>query len=122
MRAVSSPSTEPPPQPSPDPRYTLANERTLLAWTRTALAFVAAGLAFVEWLDTLQVPGGRRVIGVPLIAIGAVAAVASAVRWRSREASIARGEPVAAAPVLPWIVAGSVAVVGVVAIIVTMGQ
>jgi putative membrane protein len=29
----------------PDPRFTLANERTLLAWVRTSLGFVAAGLA-----------------------------------------------------------------------------
>jgi putative membrane protein len=122
VRPVPSPSTDPLPPRSPDPRFTLANERTLLAWTRTALAFVAAGLAFVQLLDDLQVPGGRRVIGVPLIVVGAVVAVASGARWRSREASIARGEPVAAAPFLPWLVAGSVAVIGAVAVVVTMGQ
>ena len=29
----------------PDPRFTLANERTFLAWVRTALAFIAGGIA-----------------------------------------------------------------------------
>lgn len=29
----------------PDPRFTLANERTFLAWIRTALAMIATGLA-----------------------------------------------------------------------------
>jgi putative membrane protein len=32
----------------PDPRLTLANERTLLAWTRTALALAAVGLAVLR--------------------------------------------------------------------------
>ncbi len=29
----------------PDPRFTLANERTFLAWIRTGLAFIAGGIA-----------------------------------------------------------------------------
>lgn len=29
----------------PDPRFTLANERTFLAWIRTALALLASGIA-----------------------------------------------------------------------------
>ena len=31
----------------PDYRFTLANERTLLAWLRTSLALIAAGVAVV---------------------------------------------------------------------------
>lgn len=30
----------------PDPRFSLANERTFLAWIRTSMAFIAAGVAF----------------------------------------------------------------------------
>jgi putative membrane protein len=36
----------------PDPRFTLANERTFLAWIRTALALIAAGVA----LEAIAVP------------------------------------------------------------------
>ena len=36
----------------PDPRFTLANERTFLAWIRTSIAFMAAGVA----LEALPVP------------------------------------------------------------------
>jgi uncharacterized membrane protein YidH (DUF202 family) len=36
----------------PDPRATLANERTFLAWIRTALALTASGIA----LEALAVP------------------------------------------------------------------
>ncbi len=71
----------------------LANERTLLAWTRTALAFVAGGLAVTELLDDVDVPGGRRLVGVSLIVTGAVVAVLSHRRWRSRERALAEGRP-----------------------------
>ena len=32
----------------PDYRFTLANERTFLAWIRTALALIAGGVALVQ--------------------------------------------------------------------------
>ena len=35
----------------PDPRFTLANERTFLAWMRTALAFIAGGVALEAFSD-----------------------------------------------------------------------
>ena len=35
----------------PDPRFTLANERTFLAWNRTALALIGGGLAAGQLLD-----------------------------------------------------------------------
>ena len=57
----------------PDARFTFANERTFLAWTRTALAFVVAGLAIVQLLPPFPgVPWGRRLLGIPLIVLGAV--------------------------------------------------
>ncbi|MGA9597271.1 MAG: DUF202 domain-containing protein, partial [Acidimicrobiia bacterium] len=37
----------------PDPRFSLANERTFLAWIRTGLAFVAGGVA----VAALELPG-----------------------------------------------------------------
>ena len=41
----------------PDPRFTLANERTFLAWIRTSIAFMAAGVA----IDALPVPYSESV-------------------------------------------------------------
>ena len=43
----------------PDARYSLANERTFLAWIRTALAVLAAGVA-LDALDLSLAPGSSR--------------------------------------------------------------
>jgi inner membrane protein YidH len=58
-----------------DPRFSLANERTFLAWIRTALALISIGLAVTQLLPLFDLPGGRRIIGIPLMVLGIVVAV-----------------------------------------------
>ena len=55
----------------PDARFTYANERTFLAWNRTALALIATGVAATQLLPEFHVNGGRRILGLPMIALGA---------------------------------------------------
>ncbi len=78
----------------PDVRFTLANERTFLAWTRTAMAMIATGLAIVSLLPKFELAAGRRLIGVPLIAAGAVVAVMSYRHWDAGERALRLGEPI----------------------------
>ncbi len=47
----------------PDYRFTLANERTLLAWLRTGLALAAGGVAVATYAPDL---GARRRCRTPL--------------------------------------------------------
>ena len=54
----------------PDARFTLANERTFLAWIRTALAFLAGGVA-LEVLGLDLHPGFRVAASLLLVAVGA---------------------------------------------------
>jgi putative membrane protein len=104
----------------PDARFTFANERTFLAWTRTALAFMVAGLAIVQLLPPFPgVPWGRHVLGVPLIAIGAVIAVVSYRQWVGSQRAIRRGEPLPRS-VLPMILAASIAIMSVIAAVVLL--
>ena len=104
----------------PDPRFTFANERTFLAWSRTALALVVAGLAVVQLLPPFPgVPSGRHLIGLPLIALGAVLAVAAYVEWVRNQRALRRGEPLPAS-VMPWILAVTVAGIAVIAGIVLL--
>ncbi len=103
----------------PDPRFTLANERTLLAWLRTALALVVAGVAVValselvtpEWL--VEVTAGAAFLG------GALTAVLGYVRWQRVERALRRQEPLPAGVggvvVLATIIA--IALIGAIALI-----
>ncbi len=77
----------------PDPRFSYANERTFLAWNRTALALVAAGLAVTSLLPEFRVPGGRKLIGVPLILLGMLLALASYRRWDANERAMRLRQP-----------------------------
>ncbi len=76
----------------PDPRFSLANERTFLAWVRTALAMLAGGVA----LHALEVPSTdwlRTVVVVALIAAGGLMCVLALVRWARVERAMRRREP-----------------------------
>jgi putative membrane protein len=97
----------------PDARFSFANERTFLAWIRTALGLMTAGLAITQLLPEFDFPGGRRLIGLPLIAVGVVMAITSYWQWQRNERSMRLGEPLAKS-YLPRIVA---VVVGVCALI-----
>ena len=77
--------------PAPDPRFTMANERTFLAWNRTALALIGGGLAVEQFLDTGRI--ARLALAIPLILLGALVAASSYGRWRANEQAMERGEP-----------------------------
>ena len=101
----------------PDVRFTYANERTFLAWNRTALALLATGVAATQLLPVLDIEFGRRLLGLPLIAMGALLAVASYRRWDANERAMRLGEPLPASP-LPRLLAVGIGVVAVLAIVI----
>lgn len=68
----------------PDPRFSMANERTFLAWIRTALALFAAGVA----LEALNVPmhaGWRLAAAITLAGCGVLAAAQAWLGWARTE-------------------------------------
>ena len=77
----------------PDPRFSFANERTFLAWIRTALALISVGLAVTQLLPPFTVAGGRRVIGLPLIALGTVVCIVALRSWAGNERAMREGTP-----------------------------
>ncbi len=100
----------------PDVRFTYANERTFLAWNRTALALVATGVAATQLLPALDLEFGRRLLGLPLIAMGGALAVFSYFRWEANERAMRLGRPLPPSP-LPRLVAIGIAVVAILAIV-----
>ncbi len=77
----------------PDYRFTLANERTFLAYIRTALALDGAGLAVVQFLTSVGTHRGRLLFGLLLVLGGFATTLAGFHRWRSVRGAIQRDEP-----------------------------
>ena len=89
----------------PDPRWTLANERTLLAYQRTALGLLVAGLAVVGSRSVAEAPLWLSAIGLPLIVLGAAVGLEGRRRFLSAQKAMRTGEPLdapAVAVFLPW--------------------
>lgn len=105
--------SDPPEEREPDVRFSFANERTFLAWNRTALALIATGIAATQLLPTFHLAGGRRILGLPLIALGAWVAGVSLLHWRANERAMRRGQPLPRSQ-MPVILAVGVVAVGIV--------
>lgn len=103
----------------PDYRFTLANERTFLAWIRTSLALLAGGVAVVQLVPNFSVPGGRHVLGFALIGLSIVIAVSSYRHWAQSERALRMGQPLPPSA-LPRILGAGVAVVSMVAFILVL--
>ena len=97
---------------APDPRYLLANERTLLAYERTAIGLVVAAVGALNLLDETW---PNTTLGIALLVASALTAVVGWPRYRQAERAIRAGTD------LPHGVAVQVVVLAVVAIIVVVG-
>lgn len=76
----------------PDPRFSLANERTFLAWTRTALALIAGGVA-LEVLGLDLHPGLRLAASMLLIIAGTAVAPLAWWEWMRAERGLRQSTP-----------------------------
>ena len=72
----------------PDPRFSLANERTALAWMRTALALVAAGIAIISISSLGTVPRWTAVVGAVSCGGGALLAWRAVAGWARVERAL----------------------------------
>lgn len=79
----------------PDPRFSLANERTLLAWMRTALALIAAGIA-LEVLAGDLAPAFRAAAAIVLVSTGICIPLIAWIEWARTERSMRLERPLPA--------------------------
>ena len=95
----------------PDYRFTLANERTFLAWIRTALALLAGSVAIVQLVPHFAVPDARKTIG-GLFAVISIAIVAhSGLRWHKVQQAMRRDAPLPPSRMI-WLLTGGVFLTG----------
>lgn len=105
----------------PDPRFSLANERTALAWMRTALALVAAGVGLTTLGSVASLPAFVDVVAAALCIAGGALAVRAVRGWRSHERALRLGRPLRAPRSLAWL-AVLVLVIGAVLAGYALGQ
>ena len=69
----------------PDYRFSLANERTFLAWIRTALALLAGGVVLEQFATRLRPHAVLIGVAVLLATLAAALCGAAYMRWRDNE-------------------------------------
>lgn len=81
---------------TPDYRFSLANERTFLAWIRTGLALIAGGLAIVQFLSPLSSRFLTEAMAIVPIAFGGFCALRAVNHWIRCEIAMRNNKPLPA--------------------------
>jgi putative membrane protein len=113
--------TAEPPDQEPDYRFTLANERTFLAWIRTALGLLAAGVAVRQFVPPFTVAGATTVLALACIVLAAVVAATSFPRWRRAQQAMRAGAALPPSPMVAVLATGVLLLALLAAVLVTVG-
>ena len=109
------------PAGEPDYRFTLANERTFLAWVRTSLALLAAAVALGHLLPDFGPDAVRRTASVVLALLATVTAASSVVRWRRVQTAVDEGRPLPRSWIT-WVLSGVLLGVGVLVLVLVLSS
>jgi putative membrane protein len=77
----------------PDYRFTLANERTFLAWLRTGLALLAGAVALTQFVPNFAGQRPRTCLAILLASTGTVLASFAYRRWARIQRAMRRDAP-----------------------------
>ncbi|WOC12076.1 YidH family protein [Gordonia sp. MP11Mi] len=105
-------SGQPTPPGAVDARFTLAAERTMLAWLRTALGLIAAGVAVLHLIGEFSSPAMQATLGIGLIALGVASAAVGGWRWYRTTHVLEHGGRMPG-PVAIWVLIGGLIVLAV---------
>jgi putative membrane protein len=97
-----------------DYRFTLANERTFLAWMRTSLGLLAGGVAVHTLVQPFRMSGFRRALALSCIVLAVIVAVGAYGQWRRVGVAMRSGDPLPSTVMVPILSAG-IAIVSVLA-------
>lgn len=105
----------------PDPRFTLANERTFLAWIRTSLGFVAAGVGLDVFAAEAFPQPVHTAVTTLLLVLGTLMSLGAVRRWLLVERRMRTGSALHL-PLLAPLLGIAGAVVGAALAVVVLAQ
>lgn len=105
----------------PDYRFSLANERTFLAWIRTALAVLAGGVLLDQFSTKLSPHAAVFMLATAMCLLAAVLCALAYLRWRGSEIAMRHGRRLPATAALPLLSASILVVAAVIAMLMLFG-
>lgn len=96
--------------PEIDYRFTLANERTFLAWQRTALGLLAAAVAVIQFVPQFGIPGARHALALVLGALATLTASMGWLRWQQVDKAMREDKPLPRHPTPAYLAVGLIAI------------
>ena len=101
----------------PDYRFTLANERTFLAWIRTALALLAGGVLLEQFSTKLGPHGLVVALAVALGVLAAALCALAYVRWRANEIAMRHARRLPGTLAIPLLAAATLGISAVIVLL-----
>jgi putative membrane protein len=101
----------------PDYRFSLANERTFLAWIRTALALLAGAVLLEQFATRLGPHIVLVVLALVLAVLAAVLCASAYARWRANEIAMRHARRLPGTMAIPLIAGTILGVAAVIALL-----
>jgi putative membrane protein len=97
----------------PDPRFSLANERTFLAWIRTSLGMIALGVGIATFVSHEQAHRASLILAGALVILGGVVSAGAWLRWLRVERAMRLQHGLPPSRLAPFIAIGIAAIAAI---------
>ena len=99
----------------PDYRFSLANERTFLAWIRTALSLLAGGVLLEQFATKLEPRLVVVGLAIGLAVLSTVLCSIAYFRWKANEIAMRHDRPLPSTIAIPLLTLAAAIVSGIIA-------
>ncbi len=96
----------------PDPRFSMSNERTALAWMRTALALLAGGVALISVSSLATLPKWSALVAAAACLGGGLLAWRAVLTWMRVERALRTHAPLPPPRALVFLAGGVIVLAG----------